>query len=62
MFEAESRLIDNLKMILNDVDVTGLKNMQHLVMVAKGLDTLKDALSKKGEEHGECDDKEQRES
>ena len=43
-------LIENLKAILGDIQVKGLPNLQKMLLVAQGLDALREGL-KKEEEH-----------
>ena len=48
-------LIDNLITILNDVEVRGAKNLQHMMLAISGLQTLKESIAKKKKEaeHGQ---------
>lgn len=41
---------DNLLRILNDVEVKGVRNCQHLYMVAGGIELLRDTLKDKRKE------------
>ena len=42
-------LIDSLQTLLGDVEIRGRRNAQLLVLVAQGLDTLKDGLRREKE-------------
>ena len=42
-------LIDSLQTLLGDVEIRGRRNAQLLLLVAQGLDTLKDGLRREKE-------------
>ena len=49
-------MCDNLLRILNDMEVKGVRNCQHLYMVAQGLEVLRDTLKDARKEDGDEQD------